>query len=85
MAARDLFPTAVRVGDAYRVCCPAHDDRRPSLSIRIKDGRALVKCFAGCTNREIADALGISERELYAMLEADESGDTDSVRKGGRR
>ena len=72
MAVETLFPDAVRAGDSYRSLCPAHDDQRPSLSIRIRDGRALVKCFAGCTNREVAEALGISERELYATLERDD-------------
>jgi hypothetical protein len=31
-------------------CCPAHDDRNPSLSVRrAPDGRVLVHCFAGCS------------------------------------
>jgi Toprim domain len=30
-------------------CCPAHDDRTPSLSVKdAPDGRLLVKCHAGC-------------------------------------
>ncbi len=28
--------------------CPAHADRRPSLSITERDGKLLVKCHAGC-------------------------------------
>jgi putative DNA primase/helicase len=37
------------------VCrCPAHDDRNPSLSVRLGRSRLLLHCFAGC---EIADIL----------------------------
>ena len=33
----------------YLVCCPGHDDRNPSLSLRDgDDGRLLAQCFAGC-------------------------------------
>jgi hypothetical protein len=85
MAVETLFPDAIRTGDSYRVCCPAHDDDRPSLSIRIRDGRALVKCFAGCTNREIANALAITEHELYATLEETTLPGGGSIRKERRR
>ena len=39
-----------KAGDGWSACCPAHDDRNPSLSISAgSDGRALLKCHAGCT------------------------------------
>ena len=43
----------------YGVCrCPAHDDRRPSLSLSDgHDGRLLVHCHAGCDFRNVRDAL----------------------------
>lgn len=38
--------------------CPAHDDRRPSLSLRDgRDGRLLAYCHAGCGWTAVADAL----------------------------
>lgn len=37
--------------------CPAHDDRRPSLSVRVGRSRLLLHCFAGCTASEILRAL----------------------------
>jgi hypothetical protein len=37
--------------------CPAHDDRTPSLSIRVGERALLFKCFAGCTTTEILSAL----------------------------
>ncbi|MGF1552362.1 MAG: toprim domain-containing protein [Paracoccaceae bacterium] len=39
-------------------CCPAHGDRRPSLSIADgRDGRLLLRCHAGCDFRDILAAL----------------------------
>ena len=37
--------------------CPAHDDRDPSLSIRDSDGKVLVRCHAGCGQRDVIAAL----------------------------
>jgi putative DNA primase/helicase len=46
--------------------CPAHDDRRPSLSVREgADGRLLLKCHRGCSLEEILAALGLVERDLF--------------------
>ena len=34
--------------------CPAHEDRKPSLSISSgKDGKVLVRCHAGCDQRDV--------------------------------
>jgi hypothetical protein len=47
-----------RVGATWMAPCPAHDDRRPSLAIAdADDGRILVKCFAGCSQDHLIDAL----------------------------
>jgi hypothetical protein len=46
--------------------CPAHDDGRPSLSIREgDDGRVLLHCFTGCGGLEIVDALGLQWADLF--------------------
>jgi hypothetical protein len=37
--------------------CPAHKDRSPSLHISERDGRVLVKCFGGCPQSNVIDAL----------------------------
>ncbi len=37
--------------------CPAHDDRSPSLSVRLGTKAILFKCFAGCTSTDILKAL----------------------------
>lgn len=51
----------------YEARCPAHDDRRASLSIaRGDDGRVLLHCHAGCTPVEICSALGLKLVDLFA-------------------
>jgi hypothetical protein len=45
--------------------CPAHDDGRPSLSIRDTDGRVLVHCFAGCETGAVLAAVGLQFRDLF--------------------
>ena len=45
--------------------CPAHDDRKPSLSIALKDDRILLNCFAGCSLKSILQGLGMTERDLF--------------------
>jgi hypothetical protein len=44
-------------GSGYMACCPAHEDKNPSLSISEKDDKVLLKCFAGCTYEQIMTAL----------------------------
>ncbi|MGE0244668.1 MAG: hypothetical protein AB7Q37_03405 [Pyrinomonadaceae bacterium] len=54
--------------------CPAHDDGSPSLSIRDTGEKLLFYCFAGCSFREIADALGIGPLELDGDITATKAG-----------
>ena len=54
-----------RNGNGWSAQCPAHDDRNPSLSIdEGDDGRALVRCHAGCSAEEIIASLGMTMRDL---------------------
>ncbi len=45
------------------VHCPAHPDRRPSLSVRDTNGRVLFRCQAGCTQDAVLASL--RERGLW--------------------
>lgn len=52
--------------DKWIALCPAHDDRRPSLSIReAEDGKVLLKCWTGCGAADIVAALGLSLADLF--------------------
>ena len=46
-----------KAGRGWMARCPAHDDREPSLSIREADGKVLVRCHAGCDQRDVIAAL----------------------------
>lgn len=47
-------------------CCPAHEDKSPSMTIReLDDGRVLVHCFAGCAVVEILGAVGLEFDALF--------------------
>lgn len=53
-----LLPKPTRTPTGWKACCPAHDDKHPSLFLADGDdgGLALV-CYAGCSYASIADAL----------------------------
>ena len=50
----------------WMACCPAHEDRTPSLSIKEDpDGTILLHCFAGCSAEEITGAAGVEMGDLF--------------------
>ena len=52
--------------DRWIACCPAHEDRMPSMTIRVvPDGRILMHCFAGCGTDDILGALGLTFSDLF--------------------
>lgn len=54
----------------WTACCPAHDDRGPSLTIReLDDGRVLLHCFAGCSVHEVLNAIGLDIASLFPARE----------------
>lgn len=53
-------------GDGWSCRCPAHEDRRASLSISAgEDGCALLCCHASCSIGQVRDALGINKADLF--------------------
>jgi hypothetical protein len=54
-----------RTPNGYMACCPAHDDKTPSLSIRETDGKILIHCWTGCSALEIVDAIGLTLNDLF--------------------
>lgn len=60
----DILPRLEKVRQTtatnWIACCPVHGDRNPSMTIHEnRDGRILVRCFAGCSFEEIANAVGL--------------------------
>lgn len=54
------------VSGGYAALCPAHDDRTASLSVRTgADGRALLRCHAGCESADIVKSLGLTMSDLF--------------------
>lgn len=54
--------------------CPAHADKRASLSIReLDDGRVLVHDFAGCSVHEIVSAACLEISDLFPPRPSDPS------------
>ena len=55
-----------RQGKGYVACCPAHDDKTPSLSLAEgADGRILLHCFAGCGANDVLASIGLTINDLF--------------------
>lgn len=55
-----------RVNNRYITCCPAHNDKSPSLSLSEgEDRKILVNCFAGCTPELICASLNLQISDLF--------------------
>src|SRR5579859_7376119 len=60
------LPSAKKSGNGWLARCPAHEDRRASLSVSEgDDGRALLNCHAGCGAAAILSALGLTLADLF--------------------
>ena len=52
----------------YMACCPAHDDRRPSLWVTVRaDGVVGIHCHGCCRTPDVLKALGLSFNQLYPL------------------
>lgn len=52
----------------WMACCPAHEDKSPSFSLRLaEDGRILMHCFSGCSINEICDSLHVEPQWLFPI------------------
>jgi hypothetical protein len=50
---------------SWTACCPAHEDKSPSLAIKEVDGKVLVHCFGGCSVEQVVGAVGMDLTELF--------------------
>lgn len=61
-----LLQNVKAIGSSWSARCPAHEDAQNSLSIgEGDDGKALLRCFAGCELGSIVQALGLQVRDLF--------------------
>ena len=60
-----LDRVAERGPGRWIACCPAHDDRSPSLSVRDDGGTVLLHCFGGCAAADVVAAVGLSLADLF--------------------
>lgn len=49
-----------------RARCPSHSDVKPSLVVTRLEDKVLLKCFAGCSAKRIAEALGLRMSDLFS-------------------
>jgi hypothetical protein len=49
----------------FVACCPAHEDRSPSLAVKEQDGKIVMHCFAGCSVENIVGASGLEMTDLF--------------------
>jgi hypothetical protein len=63
-------------GSYWLICCPAHNDHKPSCSLRDGEKRVLLKCFSGCDRDLIVGAL--KQRGIY-IGNRDERDDNDNI------
>ncbi len=53
------------IGNSWKALCPAHADQRPSLNIKPGYRGILLKCWAGCSLRDIVSAIGLQESDIF--------------------
>lgn len=63
---REAIEAVRHDGRSRQARCPAHDDRRSSLSVgHGDDGRVLLHCHAGCAVENVLTAVGLTMADLH--------------------
>ncbi|MFE6925926.1 toprim domain-containing protein [Nocardia sp. NPDC057663] len=58
-------------GDWTKYCCPSHEGdgraHKPSLGVKYDPGqqRTVVRCFAGCENEQVLEAVGLEVKDMF--------------------
>jgi hypothetical protein len=60
-------------GTKGMACCPAHDDRTPSLGVTLGQKAILFHCFAGCDQQSVLAALAREGFEAPALFSGSET------------
>lgn len=61
--------------------CPGHADQSPSLTVAEGDRGLLLKCWAGCSLKEITVAMGLSIHDLFYDVPSDDSQRRETARR----
>lgn len=64
-AAHSNGRTVIDHGGYCMVQCAAHNDGRPSLSVKPIEGSVLLYCMAGCDTPSIVEAFGLAMADLF--------------------
>ena len=59
------FKNVRKTTNGWQACCPAHEDKKASLSISVKEDKILLYCHAGCTHEAILDATNLKQKDLF--------------------
>jgi DNA primase len=68
MNAQDVLDRLKKVTGSkgkWMACCPAHQDKSPSLAVTEADDRVLVHCFSGCDTQNVTAAIGLNVADLF--------------------
>jgi putative DNA primase/helicase len=60
------IPSARKSGKQWQARCPAHPDRKASLSIGSGDKGIVLKCHRGCETVEVLSAIGLRLQDLMS-------------------
>jgi hypothetical protein len=69
-----------RNGDGFIALCPAHNDQRPSISVKDGETGVVLHCHAGCETQAILTAIGLTPRELFFVPGSKRERDADRPR-----
>lgn len=59
--------------DSWIACCPSHDDKSPSMTVReAEEGKILIHCFAGCEINDILASVGLTIQDVMPDSAPDE-------------
>lgn len=52
-------------GNTANAICPTHEDKKPSLSLSLKEDKILMRCHSGCSLDTLCQSFGIKISELF--------------------
>ena len=59
------LPNGSFSGNTWNCVCPAHSDKRASLSVTLAEDKILVRCHAGCSTQDVLQTIGVKMHQLF--------------------